>query len=85
MLAISKDPQSETTVDPNAATADTKTAATNWAPNGIEAMEGDKDEIMTEVEEADVDDTMTIDMETIDEPSETMTITSESETPSENS
>lgn len=85
MLAISKDPQSQTTEDPNSATTDTKTAAANWAPNGIEAMGGDKDEIMTEVEEADVDDAMTIDMETIDEPSETMTTTSESETPSENS
>ena len=39
---------------------------------------------MTEVEEeeADVDDAMTIDMETIDEPSETMTTTA-SEKPSE--
>ncbi|CAF2119990.1 unnamed protein product [Brassica rapa subsp. narinosa] len=54
-------------------------------PNGIEAVVGgDKDEIMTEVEEeeADVDDAMTIDMETIDEPSETMTTTA-SEKPSE--
>ncbi|KAL1195436.1 hypothetical protein V5N11_030710 [Cardamine amara subsp. amara] len=84
MLAISTDPQSQTTEDPNAAIAGTKTAAANWAPNGIEAMGGDKDEIMTEVEEADVDDAMTIDMETIDEPSETMTTSSESETPSEN-
>uniref|UniRef100_M4CQ94 Uncharacterized protein n=1 Tax=Brassica campestris TaxID=3711 RepID=M4CQ94_BRACM len=54
-------------------------------PNGIEAVVGgDKDEIMTEgeEEEADVDDAMTIDMETIDEPSETMTTTA-SEKPSE--
>lgn len=86
MLAISTDSQSQTTENANTATEDTKTAAANWAPNGVEAMGGgDKDEIMTEVEEADVDDAMTIDMETIDEPLETMTTTSESETPSENS
>ncbi|EOA22387.1 hypothetical protein CARUB_v10003022mg [Capsella rubella] len=84
MLAISKDPQSQATEDPNATTTDTKTAAADWAPNGTEAMGGDKDEIMTEVEEADVDDAMTIDMEPIGEPSETMTTTSENETPSEN-
>ncbi|XP_010453887.1 PREDICTED: serine/threonine-protein phosphatase 4 regulatory subunit 2-like [Camelina sativa] len=84
MLAISKDPQSQTTEHPNAATTDTNTDAANWAPNGIEAMGGDKDEIMTEVDEADVDDAMTIDMETIDEPSETITTTGESETPGEN-
>ncbi|XP_056864033.1 uncharacterized protein LOC108850276 [Raphanus sativus] len=81
MLSISTDPQLQTTEDTNAAaTEDTNT------PNGIEAVVGgDKDEIMTEVEEADVDDTMTIDMETIDEPSETMTTASESEKPSETS
>uniref|UniRef100_A0A1J3H7H4 Serine/threonine-protein phosphatase 4 regulatory subunit 2 n=1 Tax=Noccaea caerulescens TaxID=107243 RepID=A0A1J3H7H4_NOCCA len=84
MLSISStDPQSQTTEDANAATEDTKTAAADWAPNGIEAVGGDKDEIMTEVEEADVDDAMTIDMETIDEPSETVTTASETETPSE--
>ncbi|VVB14874.1 unnamed protein product [Arabis nemorensis] len=86
VLAISTDSQSQTTESANSATEDTKTAVANWAPNGVEAMGGgDKDEIMTEVEEADVDDAMTIDMETIDEPSETMTTTSESETSSENS
>ncbi|CAH2072554.1 unnamed protein product [Thlaspi arvense] len=87
MLSSSLDPQSQTTEDANAAaTEDAKTAAANWAPNGIEVMGGDKDEIMTEVEEADVDDAMTIDMETIDEPSETTTPTmasEESETPNE--
>lgn len=86
MLSISTtDTQSQTTgtEDANAATEDTKTGAGNWAPNGIEAVGGDKDEIMTEVEEADVDDAMTIDMETIDEPSETLTTASETETPSE--
>ncbi|KAL0843207.1 hypothetical protein Bca101_016452 [Brassica carinata] len=87
MLSISTDPQSQTTEEANAATEDTETAAANGIqPNGIEAVVGgDKDEIMTEVEEeADVDDAMTIDMETIDEPSETMTTTaSESEKPSE--
>ncbi|CAN7037895.1 hypothetical protein BRARA_B00691 [Brassica rapa] len=84
MLSISTDPQLETTENTNAATEDTGTAAANWAQNGIEAVGGDKDEIMTEVEEADVDDAMTIDMETIDEPSETTTTTaSESEKPSE--
>lgn len=86
MLSISTDPQLETTENTNAATEDTGTAAANWAQNGIEAVGGDKDEIMTEVEEADVDDAMTIDMETIDEPSETTTTTaSESEKPSETS
>ncbi|CAL9230609.1 unnamed protein product [Arabidopsis halleri] len=87
MLAISTDPQSQTVDDPkipNTATTDTITTAESCAPNGIDAMGGVKDEIMTEVEEADVDDAMTIDMETIDEPSETMTTTSESETLSEN-
>lgn len=84
MLSISStDPQSQTTGDANAATEDTKTAAADWGPNGIEAVGGDKDEIMTEVEEADVDDAMTIDMETIDEPSEIVTTASESETPNE--
>ncbi|ESQ41697.1 hypothetical protein EUTSA_v10014449mg [Eutrema salsugineum] len=83
MLSISADPQSQTTEDANAATEDTKTVAENWAPNGIEAIGGDKDEIMTEVEEPEVDDAMTIDMETFDEPSETMTTASESETSSE--
>ncbi|KAJ0232650.1 Serine/threonine-protein phosphatase 4 regulatory subunit-like protein [Hirschfeldia incana] len=78
MLSISTDPQIQTTEDANATTEDTNT------PNGIEAVVGgDKDEIMTEVEEADVDDAMTIDMETIDEPSETMTTASESEKPIE--
>ncbi|KAG7550936.1 Protein phosphatase 4 core regulatory subunit R2 [Arabidopsis thaliana x Arabidopsis arenosa] len=84
MLAISTDPQSQTVDDPNTSTTDTITTAESCAPNGIDAMGGDKDEIMTEVEEADVDDAMTIDMETIDEPSETMTTTSENETLSEN-
>ncbi|KFK25931.1 hypothetical protein AALP_AA8G181800 [Arabis alpina] len=96
MLAISTDPQSQTTEDANAATEETKTAAANWATNGVEAMGGDKDEIrveamggdkdeiMTEVEEADVDDKMKIDMETIDESSKTMTNMNESETSSEN-
>lgn len=82
MLSISTDPQLQTTEEDTnaAATEDTNT------PNGIEAVVGgDKDEIMTEVEEADVDDAMTIDMETIDEPSETMTTASESEKPSETS
>ncbi|KAH0937034.1 hypothetical protein HID58_004495 [Brassica napus] len=83
MLSISTDPQLETTENANAATEDTGTAAANWAQNGIEEAGGDKDEIMTEVEEADVDDAMTIDMETIDEPSETTTKASESEKPSE--
>ncbi|KAJ4873771.1 Protein phosphatase 4 core regulatory subunit R2 [Raphanus sativus] len=89
MLSISTEPQSQTTEETNAATEDTETAAANGTQaNGIEAVVGgDKDEIMTEVEEeeADVDDAMTIDMETIDEPSETMTTTtaSESETSSE--
>lgn len=35
--------------------------------NGVEPVAGDRDEIMTEVEEATVDDDMTIDMETIEE------------------
>ncbi|KAG2239315.1 hypothetical protein Bca4012_024060 [Brassica carinata] len=84
MLSISTDPQLQPTEDASAATENTEPAAANWAQNGIEAVVGgDKDEIMTEVEEADVDDAMTIDMETIDEPSETMTTTSESEKPSE--
>ncbi|KAJ4908255.1 Protein phosphatase 4 core regulatory subunit R2 [Raphanus sativus] len=88
MLSISTEPQSQTSEETNAATEDTETAAAKGTqPNGIEAVVGgDKDEIMTEVEEeADVDDAMTIDMETIDEPSETMTTTtaSESETSSE--
>ncbi|CAN6975005.1 unnamed protein product [Brassica oleracea var. botrytis] len=79
MLSISTEPQSQPTEEANAATEDTNTAAQNGTqPNGIEAVVGgDKDDIMTEVEkeEADVDDAMTIDMETIDEPSETMTTT----------
>ncbi|KAJ4871745.1 Protein phosphatase 4 core regulatory subunit R2 [Raphanus sativus] len=91
MLSISTEPQSQTTEETNAATEDTETAAAKGTrANGIEAVVGsDKDEIMTEVEEeeeADVDDAMTIDMETIDEPSETMKTTkaaSESETSSE--
>lgn len=83
MLTISTDQQSQTTGDANAATEDTKTGAANGAPNGVEAMGGDKDEIMTEVEEADVDDAMPVDMETMDEPSEIMNTTSESEMPSE--
>ncbi|KAF3536225.1 hypothetical protein F2Q69_00018926 [Brassica cretica] len=83
MLSISTDPQLETTENANATTEDTRSAAANWTQNGTEAVGGDKDEIMTEVEEADVDDAMTIDMETIDEPSETMTTASESEKPSE--
>ena len=85
MLSISTDPQLETTENANATTEDTGSAAANWTQNGTEAVGGDKDEIMTEVEEADVDDAMTIDMETIDEPSETMTTASESEKPSETS
>ncbi|KAL9279729.1 putative protein phosphatase 4 core regulatory subunit R2 [Arabidopsis thaliana] len=84
MLAISTEPQSQTTEDPNTATSETITSAASCDPNVIDSMGGDKDEIMTEVEEADVDDAMTVDMETIDEPSETMTTTSESETLSEN-
>ncbi|CAN6806130.1 unnamed protein product [Brassica oleracea] len=53
MLSISTEPQSQTTEEANAATEDTKTAAANGTqPNGIEAVVGgDKDEIMTEVEE----------------------------------
>lgn len=35
--------------------------------NGVEPVAGDRDEIMTEVEEATVDGDMTIDMETIEE------------------
>ncbi|KAJ0261086.1 Serine/threonine-protein phosphatase 4 regulatory subunit-like protein [Hirschfeldia incana] len=87
MLSISTEPRSQTNEEENAATEATKTAAANGTrPNGTEeAAGGDKDEIMTEVEEeADVDDAMTIDMETTDEPSETMTtMASESEKPSE--
>ncbi|KAK9272803.1 hypothetical protein L1049_003181 [Liquidambar formosana] len=36
-------------------------------PNGVEPMVGDRDEIMAEVEEADIDDDMTIDMEAFEE------------------
>nr|TKR85926.1 serine/threonine-protein phosphatase 4 regulatory subunit 2 [Populus alba] len=35
--------------------------------NGVEPVVGDGDEIMTEVEEADIDDDMTIDMEALEE------------------
>lgn len=35
--------------------------------NGVEPMVGDRDEVMTEVEPADIDDEMTIDMEALDE------------------
>ncbi|CAN8256038.1 unnamed protein product [Cochlearia groenlandica] len=85
MLSISADTQTESqiTVETNAAAEDTKTTAANWVPNGTEARGDDKDEIMAEVEETDVDDAMPIDMETIDEPSETTRTVSESETPSE--
>ncbi|XP_010549817.1 PREDICTED: serine/threonine-protein phosphatase 4 regulatory subunit 2 isoform X2 [Tarenaya hassleriana] len=79
MLAVSVD----TTTGQNTEEArqETKSGA-NWAPNGVESMGGEKDEIMTEVEEADIDDAMTIDAEATDEmvePSET------NQPPSENS
>ncbi|XP_073017175.1 uncharacterized protein [Primulina eburnea] len=40
---------------------------TNSAENGVKPAEEDKDEIMTEVEEAEVHEDMTIDMESIEE------------------
>lgn len=39
----------------------------NPVQNGVEPMVGDRDEVMTEVEQADIDDEMTIDMESLDE------------------
>ncbi|GAV85254.1 PPP4R2 domain-containing protein, partial [Cephalotus follicularis] len=39
----------------------------NSEQNGVEPMLGDRDEVMTEVEEADIDDDMTIDMESLEE------------------
>ncbi|XP_073142556.1 uncharacterized protein [Henckelia pumila] len=41
--------------------------STNSAENGVEPAEEDKDEIMTEVEEAEVNEDMTIDMESNEE------------------
>lgn len=40
---------------------------TDSVQNGAEPVEGDKDEVMTDVEEAEIDDEMTIDVEVFEE------------------
>ncbi|KAA8540375.1 hypothetical protein F0562_024706 [Nyssa sinensis] len=69
-LTISTDPYSPTIVqrpDEPEKGSEEPHLQSNSIQNGVEPMVGDRDEIMTEVEEANVDDDMTIDMETFQE------------------
>lgn len=69
-LTISADPSSPALEsNTNGACEETETAqppATS-VENGVEPALGDTDEIMTEVEEAEVDEEMTMDIETIED------------------
>ena len=78
MLSISTDPYPQSTIEPNEPEKENEEPRppSNSASNGVEHGTGDRDEVMTEVEEADIDDNMTIDMEAFEEivgPSETNT------------
>ncbi|XP_010087495.2 serine/threonine-protein phosphatase 4 regulatory subunit 2 [Morus notabilis] len=78
MLTISTDPYPHSTIEPNepdGASEELKQQSDS-VENGIEHAVGDKDEVMVEVEEADINDNMTIDMEALEDivvpgPSET--------------
>ncbi|XP_041013096.1 serine/threonine-protein phosphatase 4 regulatory subunit 2-like isoform X2 [Juglans microcarpa x Juglans regia] len=70
MLTISTDPYPQATMqktdEPEKAREEPE-AQPNSAQNGVEPVAGDRDEVMTDVEEADIDDEMTIDMEAFEE------------------
>uniref|UniRef100_A0A5B7BE76 Putative serine/threonine-protein phosphatase 4 regulatory subunit 2-A n=1 Tax=Davidia involucrata TaxID=16924 RepID=A0A5B7BE76_DAVIN len=69
-LTISTDPYPPTIVqrpdEPEKGSEEPQLQSTS-VQNGVEPIVGDRDEIMTEVEEVNVDDDMTIDMETFEE------------------
>lgn len=70
MLTISTDPY-PTASEPRLTTGERENedsnAELNPIQNGVQALAGDGDEIMTEVQEAETNEDMTIDMETFEE------------------
>lgn len=69
MLSISTDPYPQSTIEPNESEkADEEPKVqSNSVQNGVEHVTGDRDEVMTEVDEAEIDDNMTIDMEAFED------------------
>lgn len=71
MLTISTDPYPQLTILQKADEAEKASEEPkphlNSVQNGVEAVVGDRDEVMTDVEEAEIDDEMTIDMEAFEE------------------
>ncbi|XP_062145568.1 uncharacterized protein LOC133853237 [Alnus glutinosa] len=71
MLTISTDPYPQLTILQKADEAEKASEEPkphpNSVQNGVEAVLGDRDEVMTDVEEAEIDDEMTIDMEAFEE------------------
>lgn len=71
MLTISTDPYPQLTILQKADEAEKASEEPkphpNLVQNGVEAVIGDRDEVMTDVEEAEIDDEMTIDMEAFEE------------------
>lgn len=71
MLTMSSDPHQQSS-QPRLVMVERENEHSSPTPsasleNGVEPVSGHQDEIMAEVEEAAVDDDMTIDMETIEE------------------
>lgn len=62
----SSDPKPNELEEPEKAVEEQKHLS-DAVENGIEPIAGDRDEVMTEVEEADMNDDMTIDMEAFEE------------------
>ncbi|PON41464.1 Protein phosphatase 4 core regulatory subunit R [Parasponia andersonii] len=69
MLSISGDPYPQSTIEPNEPEKanEEPEMQSSSVQNGVEHMSGDGDEVMAEVEEADIDDNMTIDMEAFED------------------
>lgn len=70
MLTVSNDPYPQPMVqnsaEPNKATEEPKLHSDS-VQNGVEPMVGDRDEVMAEVEQADIDDDMTIAIEAFED------------------
>lgn len=70
MLTVSTDPYPQPMVqnsaEPKQATEEPKLHSDS-VQNGVESMVGDRDEVMAEVEQADIDDDMTIAIEAFED------------------
>lgn len=73
MLTISTDPYPQSTMlkpdEPEKASEEPNAHRnhSNSEQNGVEPLVGDRDEVMTDVEESEIEDEMTIDMEAFEE------------------